>query len=552
MILYAVAAEQSLGRLFLAGIGPGLLLVALFSLYAAWRFSREHAAARVAYQDHGRRSAYLDQHQYTLREKVGMLPRVLPFVILLIGVMAALYGGYATPSETAGLGGVLALLLIAIVYHIWRPAQLKPILAAALTESTMLMFIIGMSLLFSYVMSYLHISQSAAEWIVALSLSKWVLLSATLVFTIVLGFFLPPVSIILMTVPIILPPLKAAGFDLVWFGILMTIVMEMGLIHPPVGLNIFVIKNIAPDIPLGRGHLGRIAVRRSHAARDHRDLRRSEYRGVASGCGDRREKIERATMPLKLATWNVNSLNVRLPRLLDWLAANQPDIIGLQETKLEDARFPALEITAAGYHAIFYGQRTYNGVAILSRQAAADTRPDMPEFPDDHKRVLATTIGDIRVVCFYVPNGQALTSDKYQYKLRWLAAATAYIRHELERYPRLAVVGDMNIAPEDRDVHDPALWRGQVLCSDAEREAFRAWLALGLKDAFRLFDQPEKTFSWWDYRQLAFPKNKGLRIDHVLLSPALAASCTSCRIDRQARKGEKPSDHAPVIAELAG
>ena len=350
MILYAVAAEQSLGRLFLAGIGPGLLLVALFSLYAAWRFSREHAAARVAYRDHGRRSAYLDQHQYTLREKVGMLPRVLPFVILLIGVMAALYGGYATPSETAGLGGVLALLLIAIVYHIWRPAQLKPILAAALTESTMLMFIIGMSLLFSYVMSYLHISQSAAEWIVALSLSKWVLLSAILVFTIVLGFFLPPVSIILMTVPIILPPLKAAGFDLVWFGILMTIVMEMGLIHPPVGLNIFVIKNIAPDIPLGEVIWGvlpfvglmllaiivicaapSIAVWLPDAV-----------------IGDRENR--RATMPLKLATWNVNSLNVRLPRLLDWLAANQPDIIGLQETKLEDARFPALEIAAAGYH----------------------------------------------------------------------------------------------------------------------------------------------------------------------------------------------------------
>jgi len=256
-------------------------------------------------------------------------------------------------------------------------------------------------------------------------------------------------------------------------------------------------------------------------------------------------------MPLKLATWNVNSLNVRLPRLLDWLAANQPDIIGLQETKLEDTRFPALEITAAGYRAIFYGQKTYNGVAILSRQAALDIRPDMPEFPDYHKRVLAATIGDIRVVCFYVPNGQTLASEKYQYKLRWLAAATAYIRHELESYPRLAVVGDMNIAPEDRDVHDPALWQGQVLCSDAERAAFRAWLALGFSDAFRLFDQPEKTFSWWDYRQLAFPKNNGLRIDHILLSPALAAACTSCRIDRQARKGEKPSDHAPVVAELA-
>jgi C4-dicarboxylate transporter DctM subunit len=251
MILYAVAAEQSLGRLFLAGIGPGLLLVALFSLYAAWRFSHEHRAARVAYAEHGRRSAYLEQHQYTLRQKVEMLPRVLPFVILLIGVMVALYGGYATPSETAGLGAVLALLLIAIVYHVWRPRQLKPILAATLTESTMLMFIIGMSLLFSYVMSYLHISQSAAEWIVSLHLSKWVLLAAILLFVVVLGFFLPPVSIILMTIPIILPPLKVAGFDLVWFGILMTIVMEMGLIHPPVGLNIFVIKNIAPDIPLG-------------------------------------------------------------------------------------------------------------------------------------------------------------------------------------------------------------------------------------------------------------------------------------------------------------
>lgn len=256
-------------------------------------------------------------------------------------------------------------------------------------------------------------------------------------------------------------------------------------------------------------------------------------------------------MPFKLATWNVNSLNIRLPRLLDWLAANQPDIIGLQETKLEDARFPALEIAAAGYAAIFYGQRTYNGVAILSRLPAADVRPDMPEFADDHKRVLAATVGDIRFVCFYVPNGQSVTSDKFQYKLRWLSAATAYVRKELERHPRLAVVGDMNIAPEDRDVYNPDLWRGQVLCTDAEREAFRAWLALGLKDAFRLFDQPEKTFSWWDYRQLAFPKNNGLRIDHILLSPALAASCTSCRVDRQARKGEKPSDHAPVIAELA-
>jgi exodeoxyribonuclease III len=254
---------------------------------------------------------------------------------------------------------------------------------------------------------------------------------------------------------------------------------------------------------------------------------------------------------MKIATWNVNSLNVRLPRLLDWLAANQPDLIGLQETKLDDARFPALEIAAAGYQVIFYGQKTYNGVAILSRAPVTNIMPGMPQFADDHKRVLAATIGDIRFVCFYVPNGQSVASDKYQYKLRWLAAATAYLREELAHHPRLAVVGDINIAPEDRDVHDPELWRGQVLCTDAERAAFRDWLGLGLKDAFRLFAQPEKTFSWWDYRQLAFPKNQGLRIDHVLLSPALAAACTACRIDRQARKGEKPSDHAPVIAELA-
>jgi tripartite ATP-independent transporter DctM subunit len=249
MILYAVAAEVSLGRLFLAGIGPGLLLVALFSLYAMFRFRKEYRAAHAAFEREGTHHAYLEQHKYTLHEKVEM-PRVLPFVILLIGVMVALYGGYATPSETAGLGAVLALLLIAIVYHVWRPKDVKPILAQTVKESTMLMFIIGMSLLFSYVMSYLHISQSAAQGIVAMQLSKWFLLAAILLMVVILGFFLPPVSIILMTAPIILPPLKGAGFDLIWFGVLMTIVMEMGLIHPPVGLNIFVIKNIAPDIPL--------------------------------------------------------------------------------------------------------------------------------------------------------------------------------------------------------------------------------------------------------------------------------------------------------------
>ncbi len=250
MILFAVAAEQSLGRLFLAGIGPGLLLVFLFAGYAVVRFKQEYNEALDVWNAGGPKSAYLDEMRMTRADKTRMLPRVLPFVVLLIGVMVALYGGYATPSETAGLGGILALVLIAGIYGVWRPAQLKPILDSTLKESTMLMFIIGMSLLYSYVMSYLHISQSAAEWIVAMHLSKWVLLAAILVFVVVLGFFLPPVSIILMTAPIILPPLKAAGFDLIWFGIVMTVVMEMGLIHPPVGLNIFVIKNVAPDIPL--------------------------------------------------------------------------------------------------------------------------------------------------------------------------------------------------------------------------------------------------------------------------------------------------------------
>ena len=252
MILYAVAAEQSLGRLFLAGIGPGLLLVTLFAGYAVLRYRFEHRRAHAAFAGDGTESALLARDQFSLRQKVEMLPRVVPFVVLLTGVMIALYGGFATPSETAGLGALLALVLIAVVYGVWRPRDLAPILSSTLKESTMLMFIIGMSLLFSYVMSYLHISQSLAQWIVALQLSKWLLLAAILLLVVVLGFFLPPVSIILMTAPIILPPLKAAGFDLIWFGVLMTIVMEAGLIHPPVGLNLFVIKNIAPDISLGQ------------------------------------------------------------------------------------------------------------------------------------------------------------------------------------------------------------------------------------------------------------------------------------------------------------
>jgi tripartite ATP-independent transporter DctM subunit len=250
MILYAVAAEQSLGRLFLAGVLPGILLVFLFAAYSMVRFQHEYLIAARAYAAGGHRSQLLMMEAYTLREKLTLLPKVLPFIVLLTGVMIALYGGFATPSETAGLGAVFALALIAGIYDAWRPSDLRPILAAALRESTMLMLIIGMSLLYSYVMSYLHISQSAAQAILAIGLPKWLLLFAILGLVVVLGFFLPPVSIILMTAPIILPPLKAAGFDLIWFGIVMTIVMEMGLIHPPVGLNIFIIKNIAPDIPL--------------------------------------------------------------------------------------------------------------------------------------------------------------------------------------------------------------------------------------------------------------------------------------------------------------
>ncbi len=251
LILYAVAAEQSLGRLFLAGIGPGLLLVALFAGYAVLRWRKEFADAAVVAGAGGVSSEILRRDSFTMSQKFRALPRVLPFLVLLTGVMVALYGGIATPSETAGLGAVMALALIALVYGAFRLADLKPIFAGTIGESGMLLLIIGMSLLYSYVMSYLHISQGAAGWIVGLHLGKWLLLAAILVLVVVLGFFLPPISIILMTAPIILPPLREAGFDLIWFGVVMAVVMEMGLIHPPVGLNIFVINRIAPDIGLG-------------------------------------------------------------------------------------------------------------------------------------------------------------------------------------------------------------------------------------------------------------------------------------------------------------
>jgi len=254
---------------------------------------------------------------------------------------------------------------------------------------------------------------------------------------------------------------------------------------------------------------------------------------------------------MKLATWNVNSLKVRLPHLTDWLAQARPDIVCLQELKLEDAKFPRAELQAAGFQCAVSGQKTYNGVAILSTRPAADVRMGIPGFQDEQKRVVAATIGSLRVVCVYCPNGQAVGSEKYDYKLRWFAALKAYLAAELERHPALAVAGDFNVAPEDRDVHDPKAWEGQVHVSEAERAAWGALLDLGLKDAFRLFDQPEKVFSWWDYRMMAFRRNAGLRIDQILVSAELARRCTACGVDKAPRKLERPSDHAPVIAEFS-
>lgn len=253
---------------------------------------------------------------------------------------------------------------------------------------------------------------------------------------------------------------------------------------------------------------------------------------------------------MKLATWNVNSLKVRLPQVLEWLAANPADVLCLQETKQQDADFPQAELLAAGYHCAFSGQKTYNGVAILSREPAADVQCGIPGFADEQKRVIAATVGDVRVVCVYVPNGQEVDSDKYRYKLEWLAALRDWLRGELEKHPQLALLGDYNIAPEDRDVYDPKAWEGNVLVSAPERERFRELLQLGLRDSFRLFEQADKSYSWWDYRMMAFRRNMGLRIDHILVSEALAARCISCLIDKTPRKTERPSDHTPVVVEL--
>ncbi|TNC99527.1 MAG: exodeoxyribonuclease III [Gallionellaceae bacterium] len=252
---------------------------------------------------------------------------------------------------------------------------------------------------------------------------------------------------------------------------------------------------------------------------------------------------------MKIATWNVNSLKVRLPHLLDWLTANPIDVVCLQETKTEDKNFPLAEIEAAGYQVAFIGQKTYNGVAILSRDAISNVQFGIPNFEDEQKRVIAATINGVRIVCVYIPNGQSLDSDKYQYKLKWLAALELWLKEELAKYPKLALLGDYNIAPEDRDCHDPVAWQGNVLVSEPERDAFKGLVALGLRDSFRLFDQAEKNYSWWDYRMMGFRRNLGMRIDHILISDGL--QCSGCVIDKAPRKLERPSDHTPVIAEVS-
>lgn len=252
----------------------------------------------------------------------------------------------------------------------------------------------------------------------------------------------------------------------------------------------------------------------------------------------------------KIATWNVNSLRVRLPHLLQWLSEAQPDLVALQETKVIDEDFPLVEIQKAGYECLFSGQRAYNGVAILSKKNCLDKVTDFPALADPQRRVLGVTVGDIRILNLYIPNGESLVSAKYQYKMNWLQHLQQFISDQTRKYSKFIILGDFNIAPEEQDVHDPNAWEGKILVSEPEREAFRALLGYGLKDCFRLHAQPEKSFSWWDYRLNAFKRNLGARIDHILASEDLAKQCASCYIDKNPRSWERPSDHTPVMAEF--
>lgn len=253
---------------------------------------------------------------------------------------------------------------------------------------------------------------------------------------------------------------------------------------------------------------------------------------------------------MKIATWNINSIRVRLPQVLEWLKKENPDVLCLQETKITDADFPVAALRDAGYRSVYAGQKTYNGVATLSRASAEDIVSSLPGAAGDQKRLLAATVDGMRVINVYIPNGEEVGSEKYSYKLSWLKALEKFIARELKNHPRAALLGDYNIAPEERDVHDPRRWEGHVLFSDKERAAFQRMIRCGLADVFRKFDQPEKSFSWWDYRAGAFQRNHGLRIDHILCSPLLAQACRGCRIDIEPRRHERPSDHVPVIAEF--
>ena len=253
---------------------------------------------------------------------------------------------------------------------------------------------------------------------------------------------------------------------------------------------------------------------------------------------------------MKIASWNVNSLNVRLPHVLAWSETARPDVLALQETKLPDERFPADELLDAGYHTVFSGQKTYNGVAVMSREPATDPVTDIPGLEDPQRRILAVTVGDVRIVNLYVVNGSEVGSEKFDYKMHWLDRVTSWLADEMSRQDKLIVLGDFNIAPDDRDVYDPDAWREKILCSTPERQALGRILDLGLRDTFRLFEQEERTWSWWDYRMNMFRRKLGLRIDLVLASDAMARRCRASYIDIEPRRQERPSDHAPAIAEF--
>ena len=254
---------------------------------------------------------------------------------------------------------------------------------------------------------------------------------------------------------------------------------------------------------------------------------------------------------MKIASWNVNSLNVRLPHLTTWLAEARPDIVALQETKMEDSKFPGEAIQAAGYRVAFSGQKTYNGVAILAREEPRDIVTDIPGLDDPQRRILIASVGDLRIADLYVVNGQEVGSEKYAYKLDWLAKVRAFLAEEIRRHPNLVVLGDFNITPDDRDIYDPVAWKEQILCSTPERNALKAIAELGLHDTFRLFSEEAGHYSWWDYRAAGFRRNLGMRIDLILASEALRPHCRTAIIDRVPRTWERPSDHTPVLLELA-